>query len=60
MPAKKPAHQSKAPVRFGYDAMLASVVETLETARRAAARSVNAVMTTTYWLIGQRIVEHEQ
>lgn len=40
--------------------MLARVVETLEAARRAAARSVNAVMTTAYWLVGQRIVEEEQ
>ena len=40
--------------------MLVSVVELLESARRTAARSVNALMTTTYWLIGQRIVEQEQ
>jgi len=32
----------------------------LESARRAAARTVNAVMTATYWEIGRRIVEHEQ
>jgi DUF1016 N-terminal domain len=29
-------------------------------ARRVAARSVNAVMTATYWLVGRRIVEQEQ
>lgn len=40
--------------------MLSGVVDLLESARRAAARSVNAVMTATYWLIGQRLVEHEQ
>ncbi|HNN94565.1 MAG TPA: PDDEXK nuclease domain-containing protein [Pseudomonadota bacterium] len=40
--------------------MLHGVVELLESARRTAARSVNAVMTATYWLIGQRIVEGEQ
>ena len=32
----------------------------LETARRTAARAVNAVMTATYWEIGRRIVEVEQ
>jgi predicted nuclease of restriction endonuclease-like (RecB) superfamily len=32
----------------------------IEQARLAAVRSVNVVLTSTYWLIGQRIVEHEQ
>ena len=32
----------------------------IEEARRVAARSVNAVMTATYWLVGRRIVEQEQ
>jgi hypothetical protein len=32
----------------------------LEGARRAAARSVNSVLTLTYWEVGRRIVEHEQ
>ena len=32
----------------------------MEAARRAAARSVNAVMTAAYWRIGQRLVEVEQ
>jgi len=32
----------------------------LEQARRAAVRSVNAVLTSAYWQIGRRIVEHEQ
>ncbi|WP_321969075.1 PDDEXK nuclease domain-containing protein [Paraburkholderia tropica] len=36
---------------------IASVVES---ARSAAARSVNALMTATYWEIGRRIVEFEQ
>lgn len=36
------------------------IVELLEAARRAAARSVNALMTATYWEIGRRIVEFEQ
>jgi predicted nuclease of restriction endonuclease-like (RecB) superfamily len=40
--------------------MLAEVVGLLESARRASARVVNAIMTATYWKVGQRIVEFEQ
>lgn len=36
------------------------IVALLEAGRRAAARSVNAVMTATYWSIGQRLVVFEQ
>jgi hypothetical protein len=36
------------------------IVALLDAARLAAARSVNAVMTATYWNVGQRIVEFEQ
>lgn len=43
-----------------YDAVLAGMIELLEEARRLAARSVNAVMTATYWEMGRRIVEEEQ
>ena len=43
-----------------YDGLLGEVVVLLETARRTAVRAVNAVMTTTYWEIGRRIVEVEQ
>ena len=44
----------------GYDGVLADVVGLVESARSAAAHSVNAVITATYWAIGRRIVEHEQ
>lgn len=37
-----------------------AIIALLEAARRSAARSVNAVMTATYWEIGRRIVEFEQ
>jgi predicted nuclease of restriction endonuclease-like (RecB) superfamily len=43
-----------------YDSVLTNVAELLEQARRLSARSVNAVMTATYWEIGRRIVEFEQ
>lgn len=36
------------------------IVALLERARSATARSVNALMTATYWEIGRRIVEFEQ
>jgi hypothetical protein len=44
----------------GYDAVLSGMVQLLESAQRAAARSVNAVMTTTYSEMGRRIVEQGQ
>jgi predicted nuclease of restriction endonuclease-like (RecB) superfamily len=43
-----------------YQAVLTDVADLLESARRAAARSVNTVMTVTYWKVGRRVVEHEQ
>jgi predicted nuclease of restriction endonuclease-like (RecB) superfamily len=42
-----------------YSEVRAGIIDLLETARTAAARSVNAVMTATYWEIGRRIVESE-
>ena len=35
-------------------------MDLLDTARRASARTVNAIMTATYWELGRRIVELEQ
>ncbi|MCA9078591.1 MAG: DUF1016 family protein [Planctomycetaceae bacterium] len=61
--AKKKTKRTSQPalsVQDDYANILAGVVELLEAARRAAARSVNAVMTATYWEIGRRIVECEQ
>ncbi len=43
-----------------YEATLAQIVETVANARGQVARSVNGVMTATYWTIGRRIVEEEQ
>ena len=48
------------PNHTDYAVVHADIVALLETARRAAARSVNAVMTATYWEVGRRIVEFEQ
>ena len=43
-----------------YENTLTDLIKLLESSRRAAARSVNAIMTATYWEIGRRIVELEQ
>ena len=43
-----------------YAAVLTDVTQLLESARHAAARSVNSVMTASYWAVGRRIVESEQ
>jgi hypothetical protein len=58
---KKKLGPQLAPLRKdGYTTLLGSLTKLLEDARRASARSVNAVMTATYWEMGRRIVEHEQ
>src|SRR5438045_6331010 len=43
-----------------YAGLIGGIAELLEAARRTAARTVNALMTATYWEIGRRIVEFEQ
>jgi hypothetical protein len=52
----------KAPttVPAGYAGIHSGIVALLDAARQAAARSVNALMTASYWEIGRRIVEAEQ
>lgn len=45
---------------MNYDDVLTDLVRLLESSRRSAARTVNALMTATYWEIGRRIVEWEQ
>jgi len=53
-PAAQTAHSK------GYTSFFDGVAAILEDARRVSARSVNAIMTATYWEIGRKIVEHEQ
>ena len=61
MTAKSIKRKSDKPVGIqGYDALLSGVVSLIEEARRVSARTVNAIMTATYWEIGRRIVENEQ
>jgi predicted nuclease of restriction endonuclease-like (RecB) superfamily len=61
MPATKTplAETTKAP-SAAYVAVRGSIVELVSSARVAAARSVNALMTASYWEIGRKIVEAEQ
>ena len=55
---KKPVPSTGEAAR--YEAVFGEVSEIVEAARCSAARSVNAVMTAAYWLIGRHIAELEQ
>jgi hypothetical protein len=48
------------PVGPHYDGVFADVAQLVEMARAGAARSINSIMTATYWTIGRRVVEQEQ
>ena len=56
-PAGKTSDNISAP---NYSGLVDGISALLEAGRRPAARSVNAVMTATYWETGRRIVEFEQ
>ena len=43
-----------------YEGLLSSVSELLEQARHTSGRTINAILTATYWEIGRRIVEFQQ
>ena len=45
---------------YDYGQLLSGVTGLLDQARRSTARSINSVLTTTYWEIGRLIVEYEQ
>ncbi|EMB2824204.1 PDDEXK nuclease domain-containing protein [Pseudomonas aeruginosa] len=60
MSARTPKAAKDAALPAGYAGIHGGIVELLDTARQAAARSVNALMTASYWEIGRRIVEAEQ
>lgn len=58
---RKKLSSSLSPAREGgYADLLGDLTELLAEARRAAGRSLNEVLTATYWEIGRRIVEFEQ
>jgi predicted nuclease of restriction endonuclease-like (RecB) superfamily len=56
---KKPVKTTKAPAD-AYPRLIGGIGELVETARHAAVRTVNSLMTATYWEVGRRIVEFEQ
>jgi DUF1016 N-terminal domain len=58
-PKRLPRQKPSSPIE-GYDSIVSELVDLVESARRVSARSVNAVMTATYWEIGRRMVEFEQ
>ena len=47
-------------VRDDYTSILGEVASIIEAARHSAVKTVNAVMTAAYWLVGRQIVEYEQ
>ena len=68
MPEMKAKRKSLLPAKLpfalivepGYDTLLSDISGLLEQARRTSARTVNSILTATYWEIGRRIVLHEQ
>jgi predicted nuclease of restriction endonuclease-like (RecB) superfamily len=54
------ARASQSAGRPNYSAWSGGIAALLEEARRQSARSVNAILTATYWEIGRRIVEFVQ
>ncbi len=54
------ARASHSAGRSNYRAWSGGIAELLAEARRQSARSVNAILTATYWEIGRRIVEFQQ
>lgn len=51
---------SQRAVAGSYVRFVADISQLLEHARQQAARSVNSILTATYWEIGRRIVEYDQ
>lgn len=47
-------------VASNYASLSKGIIELIENARHRAARSINSILTATYWEIGRRVVEHTQ
>ncbi len=60
MPRRKRRIAVPATLAGGYDGLLGGIAQLLDQSRRAAARTINGILTATYWEIGRRIVEFEQ
>ena len=59
-PKRKATELKASLLPTGYGDVRSSIVDLLNAARQSAARTVNALMTASYWEIGRRIVEAEQ
>lgn len=57
---KMPDEETSIDLTQGYSELLSGIIILLDQGRQAAARSVNSILTATYWLVGRRLVEHEQ
>jgi hypothetical protein len=55
-----PSSTKENPDYQGIHGIHGDIIALLEAAHHAAARSVNALMTASYWEIGRRIVEFER
>ncbi len=60
MKKKKEITRARKRTLSGYDSVLKSVIKLIDEARHTSVRTVDAIMTATYWEIGRRIVEFEQ
>lgn len=59
--AKRSKTAALVPARpAGYGGLVTGISDLLDEARRTAARSVNSILSASYWEVGRRIVEFEQ
>jgi hypothetical protein len=56
----KPTERTGTEITRDYNELLSGILPLLEQGRHFVARSVNAILITTYGLVGQRLVEQEQ
>jgi len=59
-PKRMQSKTRKPVIMEDYDGLLSGMVSLIKEARRVSARTVNAIITATYWEMGRRIVENEQ
>jgi DUF1016 N-terminal domain len=57
--SKKPGRSEVVPGR-NYGVLVSGITDLLAQARRTSARTVNGILTATYWEVGRRLVEFEQ
>jgi predicted nuclease of restriction endonuclease-like (RecB) superfamily len=60
MMAKKKTKAALVPAVNTYDGLVSGLTQLLDQARSATVRTVNGILTATYWEVGRRIVEFEQ